>query len=397
MVKKLDGKRIILLGVTLFSMFFGAGNLIFPPYLGYLAGQEAVPAFIGFMLTAVVFPVLGVTAVARTGGLDHLCEKVHPAFALVFSFAVYLCIGPMLAIPRTTSTSYAMFAFLTDRLGEGNVFGINIQFAVSFIYSLLFFIAAGMVAKHPEKLKDRLGKKLTPILILLILVLFFAGLMHGELTVNEASGAYADSAFGTGFVEGYNTMDTLAAMVFGIVIAMNIRDFGITDNASIAKETIRGGVIAGIVLASMYGMLTFLGTRSGSLISGAQNGTEILTALSGSFFGDLGSVILAAIYFIACFNVCVGLISSCAKFFSEKLSFMGFDAWRWAITAWSFCISIMGLNVILAISVPILSVIYPVAMAVIVLNLIPFKAFGNPLLHKAVVVLALIYGIYTVI
>ena len=147
----------------------------------------------------------------------------------------------------------------------------------------------------------------------------------------------------------------------------------------------------------MYGMLTFLGTRSGSLISGAQNGTEILTALSGSFFGDLGSVILAAIYFIACFNVCVGLISSCAKFFSEKLSFMGFDAWRWAITAWSFCISIMGLNVILAISVPILSVIYPVAMAVIVLNLIPFKAFGNPLLHKAVVVLALIYGIYTVI
>ena len=200
MVKKLDGKRIILLGVTLFSMFFGAGNLIFPPYLGYLAGQEAVPAFIGFMLTAVVFPVLGVTAVARTGGLDHLCEKVHPAFALVFSFAVYLCIGPMLAIPRTTSTSYAMFAFLTDRLGEGSIFGISIQFAVSFIYSLLFFIAAGMVAKHPEKLKDRLGKKLTPILILLILILFFAGLMHRELTVNEASRAYADYAFDTGFV-----------------------------------------------------------------------------------------------------------------------------------------------------------------------------------------------------
>lgn len=396
-MKKLDSRKLILVGVTLFSMFFGAGNLIFPPYLGYLAGDRALAAFAGFIITAVVFPVLGVTAVAKTGGLDHLCQKVHPGFALLFSFAVYLCIGPMLAIPRTTSTSYAMFAFLTDRLGDGRIMGISIQFAVSFIYSLLFFLAAGIVAKRPEKLKDRLGKRLTPILIALIVILFIAGMLQPELPVGEASGAYADGAFGTGFVEGYNTMDTLAAMVFGIVIALNIKDLGIEDNASIAKETIRGGVIAGIVLASMYGMLTFLGTRSGSLISGAQNGTEILTALAGGFFGDLGSVILAAIYFIACFNVCVGLISSCSKFFSEKLSFLSFDAWRWIITIWSFGISIMGLNTILAISTPILSIIYPVAMAVIVLNLLPFKLFSSPILHKIVVAAALLYGIYTVV
>ena len=396
-MKRLNGQKLLLVGVTLFSMFFGAGNLIFPPYLGYLAGDHAVPAFIGFVVTAVIFPVLGVTAVARMGGLDHLCQKVHPGFSLLFSFAIYLCIGPMLAIPRTTSTSYAMFSFLTDRLGDGSVLGFSIQFIVSFVYSLLFFLAAGLVAKHPEKLKDRLGKKLTPILIALIVILFAAGLLHSGLTVNAASGDYAEGALMTGFVEGYNTMDTLAAMVFGIVIAMNIRDLGIEDNASIAAETVRGGVIAGIFLCSMYGMLAFLGTRSGSLISGAQNGTEILTALAMSFFGDLGSWILAVIYFIACFNVCVGLISSCSKFFAEKLHFLSFDAWRWIITLWSFCISIMGLNTILAISTPILSIIYPVAMAVIILNLIPIKLFESPLLHKIVVALTLLYGIYTVL
>ena len=197
-MKKLDNAKLLLVGITLFSMFFGAGNLIFPPYLGYLAGTNSIPAFAGFVITAVVFPVLGVTAVAKTGGLDHLCSKVHPGFALLFSFAVYLFIGPMLAIPRTASTSYAMFCFLTDRF-TGNILGIDTQFLISIIYSLLFFIAAGIVAKRPEKLKDRLGKRLTPILIILILVLFIAGLMHSELSVNEASQAYAENAFGTGF------------------------------------------------------------------------------------------------------------------------------------------------------------------------------------------------------
>ena len=395
-MKKLDNAKLLLVGITLFSMFFGAGNLIFPPYLGYLAGRNSIPAFAGFVITAVVFPVLGVTAVAKTGGLDHLCSKVHPGFALLFSFAVYLFIGPMLAIPRTASTSYAMFGFLTDRF-TGSILGIDAQFVISIIYSLFFFIGAGIVAKRPEKLKDRLGKRLTPILIILILILFIAGLMHSELSVNEASKAYAENAFGTGFIEGYNTMDTLAAMVFGIVIAENIKDLGMDDNTSIARETIRGGVIAGIVLATMYGILTFLGMRSGDMIHNAQNGTDILTALAGGFFGNFGSIILAGIYFIACFNVCVGLISSCSTFFAEKLHFLGFDAWRWIITAWSFGISIMGLNTILSISVPMLGVIYPVAMSVILLNLLPVKILEKPLVHKIVVVAALLYGISTIL
>ena len=134
-----------------------------------------------------------------------------------------------------------MFAFLTDRLGDGRIMGISIQFAVSFIYSLLFFFLAAGMAKRPEKLKDRLERGRTPYLSPLIVILFIAGMLHPELPVERrAVPPYADGAFGTGFVEGYNTMDTLAAMVFGIVIALNIKDLGIEDNASIAKETMRG-------------------------------------------------------------------------------------------------------------------------------------------------------------
>lgn len=378
-------------------MFFGAGNLIFPPYLGYGAGTAAVPAAVGFVLTAVVFPVLGVTAVAKVGGLDHLCERVHPKFSLLFSIIVYLCIGPMLAIPRTAGTSYSMFAFLTDRLGDSSVFGISAQFLASICFSAVFFIAAGLIAHRPEHLKDLFGKCMTPILIVLILLLFGGALLHPEYPASAPSALYAGRAFGQGFVDGYQTMDTMAAMVFGIVIAININALGVKDNKAVALETIRGGVIAGIFLALMYGMLTFVGARSGSLVSGAQNGTEILTAASRAYFGEAGAVILALIFFIACFNVCVGLICSCAEFFADKFRFLRFSQWIWVLTVWSFLISIAGLNMILAVSVPVLSVVYPVAIIIIIMNLLPLPVLQRSSVQRGAVILALAYGVFSVL
>lgn len=396
-MKKLSLQNVFLIGVTLFSMFFGAGNLIFPPYLGYQAGGASLPAFFGFAITAVVFPVLGVTAVAKSGGLDHLCEKVHPSFSLIYSIAVYLCIGPMLAIPRTAGTSYSMFAFLTGRLGNGSFFGIPVQLLASILFSLVFFLAAGIVAKHPERLKDLLGKRMTPVLITLILVMFVAGLFHMSLPLSETADKYLSNPLGTGFVDGYQTMDTMAAVVFGIVIAINIRALGVTENKAVAAETIRGGIIAGILLATMYGMLTFLGAKSGSLVTGALNGTEILSAVCRSFFGEAGEIILALIFFIACFNVCVGLICSCAEFFADKFRALSFDQWRWVLTAWSFLISIAGLNMILAISSPILSVIYPVTIVIILMNLLPIPVLQTRFLQRLGVALALLYGLWSIL
>ena len=391
-MKKLNLRSVILIGITLFSMFFGSGNLIFPPFLGYQSGSRALFAFLGFALSAVALPVLGVAAVAKCGGLDRLCERVHPRFALLFSIIIYLCIGPMLAIPRTASTSYSMFSFLTARLENQTIFSVPMTLSARILFSLVFFAAAGTIAKQPERLKDILGKRMTPLLLILIFALFAASLFHLPLTSSVTMAAYEKAPFLKGFTEGYQTMDTMAAMVFGIVIADNIRALGVQDNNAIAMETIKGGVIAGLFLGLVYGALTFLGVKSGGFIENPQNGTEILSALSREFFGTAGPVLLALIFFIACFNVCVGLICSCAKFFSEKFSAFTFDQWRWILTVWSFVISILGLDAIIAISSPVLSVIYPVAIVIIVLNLLPFAFLKKPLIQRAAVILALIFG-----
>ena len=394
-VQKLCPRHLLLIGVTLFSMFFGSGNLIFPSYIGYQAGTSAPFAFAGFALSAVVLPVLGVAAVARCGGLDRLCERVHPRFSQVFSIIIYLCIGPMLAIPRTASTSYSMFTFLTDRL-HGSFLGIPVPMLAQVLFSLLFFTAATAAANRPERLKDLLGRHMTPVLLVLILILFAAGLLHPSLPAAAAADGWNRQPFLKGFTEGYQTMDTMAAVVFGIIIAINIRALGVEENSSVVRETMRGGVIAGLFLCGVYGMLTFLGARSGSLVQGAQNGTEILTALCREFFGGTGAVLLALIFFIACFNVCVGLICSCSRFFAEQFPALSFRQWKLGITAWSFVVSILGLNLILAISSPILSVIYPVAIAIILVNLLPFSVLKKSWLQRAIVLLALASGIASI-
>lgn len=396
-MKGLNGRSRLLIGVTLFSMFFGAGNLIFPPFLGYQAGSEVLPAFFGFVLTAVVCPVLGVAAVAKSGGLDGLCARINPKLGFVFAVIVYLCIGPMLAIPRTAGTSYAMFSFLTNHLAGLRWFGIPAELFVRILFSALFFLGAGYFAKHPERLRVLFGKRMTPVLLVLIVLLFAAGLLHGELPPAKVQEAYAKGALMKGFVDGYQTMDTMAALVFGIVIAVNLRDMGITDQGQVAKETILGGTVAGVFLVVVYGMLSFLGYRSGSLAAQAANGTDILTAAAAFFFGSAGSVLLAAIYFIACFNVCVGLISSCSEFFSQHFPKLGYDGWRWLLTVWSFGISIVGLNQILAISSPILSLFYPLAIAIILVNILPFAFLRSPLVQRVVALAAFLAGILSIL
>ena len=246
MKQQLRGKELFLVGVTLFSMFFGAGNLIFPPFVGYQAGAAALPAFLGMALTAVCFPVLGVVAVAKVGGTDKLCSKIHPYFAIVFTILVYLCIGPMLAIPRTASTSYSMFAFLTARLDGMTLAGIPIDWVLRTVFSLAFFAGAYQLAKRPAHFKDVLGKWMTPVLLVMIVVMFAAGLFYLKDVPAAPQQAYADGAFMKGFVEGYNTMDTLAAIVFGIVIALNVQACGVSEKKAVARSIMNAGVIAGV-------------------------------------------------------------------------------------------------------------------------------------------------------
>lgn len=363
----------VLIGLTLFSMFFGAGNLIFPPFLGFLAGEASLPALAGFAVTAVGFPILGVIAVARSGGLTALADRVHPAFSFLFTLLIYLSIGPCLAIPRTASTSYEM-AVAPLLTGEnaltGTLLGMEIGTALQALYSAGFFLLAFLIALNPEKLTARLGKFLSPALLTLIAVLLAASLIHPLADYGAARAPYDALPLFKGFIEGYQTMDTLAALNFGLVIAMNIRALGVADEKGVVRETITAGLIAGTLLTAVYAALTHIGAEAGGAGFTAQNGAQTLTAVATAQFGAAGLVILGAIFFIACLNTCVGLLSCCANYFRATFPVLGYRGWLLLFTLTSTVVSNAGLTLILKFAVPVLVAIYPIAIVLIVLALI---------------------------
>ena len=304
----LRGKKQLLLGFTLFSMFFGAGNLIFPPYLGAQAGTHLWRAFLGFALSAIGLPIAGVVAVARAGGLPKLAGRVSPRFAQAFTILVYLSIGPCLAIPRTASTSFAMLEPLLPADGR----------AVQLGYTAVFFAAAFCVALKPEKLTQRLGKVLCPALLVLIVVLFAGCLLHPAAAGYAAPAkAYAALPAVQGILDGYQTMDTLAGLNFGAVIALNIQALGVTDPGEIERGTIRAGFFSAGLFGVVYAMLTHIGGIAGAAFPGCETGAETLTQLANALFGRTGQVLLAALFLIACFNTCVGLISCVGQYFHQ--------------------------------------------------------------------------------
>ena len=360
--RRLEGRDLLLVGFTLFSMFFGAGNLIFPPNIAAQAGTQTWPAMLGLALSAVGLPVLGVVAVARSGGLDALGSRVHPAFARVFTIVAYLAIGPC---------------------------GVY-----QLVYSLVFFAAALFIALRPEKLTDRLGKILCPILVALIVVTFVGCLVNPLEGYGPATGDYATHAVVKGFIEGYQTMDTIAALAFGIVIAVNIRARGVEEEGAVVQGTVRAGVVAGGMLLAVYCMLAHIGALSGGALPNPADGAEALTNVVGLLFGTVGSVLLAGIFLIACFNVCVGLISSCGEYFHSICPRLSYRGWAVLFALVSMAISNAGLAQILEVSAPVLSAIYPVAIVPIALSFFQRWLEGRRWVYPAAV---LCTGVFSVL
>ena len=360
---ELRGKNLLLVGLTLFSMFFGAGNLIFPPGIAAQAGTNTWLAMAGLAVSAVGLPVLGVAAVARAGGLDALAGRVHPWFARAFTVAAYLAIGPCLAIPRTATTSFEM-AVPPFAGGDAPLAALRL------VWSVAFFAAALVLALRPEKLTDRLGKVLCPMLVALILVTFAACVIAPPAGYGPAEGAYADAPVVRGFLEGYQTMDAIAALAFGIVIAVNIRARGVREEA-VVGGTVRAGLIAGAMLLAVYAMLAHIGACSAGAMPHPSDGARALTNAVGLLFGPAGNLLLAAIFFLACFNVCVGLISSCAAFFFRLCPKLPYRAWAILFAVVSAVLSNAGLARIMALSAPVLGAIYPMAILLMALSFLP--------------------------
>ena len=388
---KLTKKEMLLISFMLFSLFFGAGNLIFPPFLGQNAADHTVIAFLGFLITAVLLPVLGVIVVAKFDGLNNLASRVNANFAIIFTIIVYLAIGPGLGIPRAASVPFEMA--ISPYLPEGFSFGVSIL-----VYSAIFFTVACWLALTPRKLVSRIGKFLTPSLLILLVFLFINFALNGQKAVGEALPVYVNSGLAQGFIDGYQTMDTIAALNFGLVIAITLRGFKLTEKKDIMKYTIRAGLAAGTILSLVYMMLAFIGMQTAGVAGAQANGALILRFVVYELFGNGGAILLALIFTLACLTTCVGLINSISQFFTTIFRGLNYRQWVFVIVISSFLICNLGLNTILSISLPVLNMVYPVSIVLIILGLFDKYLKNNryiyPLVIFTVAITSIVYALY---
>ncbi|WP_273124299.1 branched-chain amino acid transport system II carrier protein [Bacillus weihaiensis] len=358
--------ELIFISFMLFSMFFGAGNLIFPAFLGRSAGEDVWISLAGFILTAVGLPILGVMAVAKAGSLHTLATRVHPTFAFLFPLFIYVSIGPGLAIPRAGSISYEMGLkpFLTESLAD--------QSWMLFLYTIIFFSITLWLSLQPSKLVDRFGKLLTPILLIMITIIFIKAVMTPIGSFGQATGSYEDIPFFQGFLDGYLTMDALAALVFGIVVANTIRSKGVDQPKLLSRYMSYAGIGAGALLATIYGVLAYLGASSSS-VGEAENGAQVLTLVMNELFGPAGILMLGLLFTLACLCVCIGLIIACSQYFTGIFPKLSYKQWAVTLAALSLLVANLGLTQILSISVPILGAVYPIAVVLITLGLLSAK------------------------
>ncbi|CZE46976.1 branched-chain amino acid transport system II carrier protein [Campylobacter geochelonis] len=376
--------QFLIISLMLFSMFFGAGNFIFPPMVGREAGENVYEAIMFFCLTAVALPVLGVAAIAKVQSMDILVRRVDPVFAVVFTLLIYITIGPAFAIPRAANMPF--------EVSVAPMISSDSHTYALLIYTCVYFLLNYIICINPSKMVETLGKFLTPIMLVLIAVLFIVGVMSPMGEFGAASGKYAQHPIASGFLDGYQTMDALASIVFAIVVINAMRALGIKNRAVLVSATIKAGILAGAILMSVYMMLAYLGASSGTLFTEVSNGANLLSQITYHLFGEFGRVILGAIFLLACLTTTVGLIGSASEYFSSVTK-LSYKFWVVAWSVLSFCVANAGLDAILKFSIPVLIGLYPVTIVLIILALIDGVIEGSKLIYRSCIYVAVVVGI----
>ncbi|MCL9781131.1 branched-chain amino acid transport system II carrier protein [Vibrio sp. S4M6] len=359
---------IIAVGFTLFAFFLGAGNIIFPPLAGQLAGEHILPAMLGFLLTAVGLPLMTIVAIAVSGGSwEHLTRDLPKRISVVMAVLIFVIIGPAFAAPRTGLVAYEM--------GVKPFFAHPTQMYLT-IFSIVFFAIAMFLSWSQGKLIDAIGKVLTPILVLGLLALGLAVFIDPQGEILAAHAQYITEPLTKGFLEGYNTMDTLGALMFGMLMVDTLRCRGITEPKATTKYLIRAALIAAGGLAFVYVSLFYLGATSSSVAAGADNGGTVLSLYVQSLFGPYGQLALSLIVLLACLTTSIGLISSCSDYFSTLTS-ISYKAWVVIVGVVCAVVANIGLAQLISLSVPVLYALYPVAIVLVVLTFIR-KKLPNP-------------------
>ncbi|AKN27439.1 branched-chain amino acid transport system II carrier protein [Stutzerimonas stutzeri] len=382
-MNRLKGFDLLALGFMTFALFLGAGNIIFPPSAGMAAGEFIWRAALGFLLTGVGLPLLTVVALARVGGgMDRLTAPLGKFAGTVLAVAVYLAIGPLFATPRTAVVSFEMgIAPFSGNSGMP-----------LFIYTLVFFAAMLFLVLNPGQLVNRIGKFITPVLLAALLVLGGAAIFAPAGEVGAVNESYRGAPLIKGFLEGYLTMDTLGALVFGIVIATAIRDRGVTEPVLVTRYSMIAGVIAAIGLSLVYLALFYLGATSEGIAGGAENGVQILTTYVQHTFGTPGSLLLAVVITLACLTTAVGLTTACGEFFSALLP-VSYRSVVIVFALFSLLVANQGLTQLISVSVPVLVGLYPLAIVLVALSLLDRFWLSSSRVFVPVMAVTLVFGV----
>lgn len=374
MRKQLNLKQRILVAGTLFGMFFGAGNLIFPVHLGQLAGRNVVPAMVGFIITAVGIPILGVAAIGSThsDGLQSLANKVGKGYGYALTCLLYLTIGPFFAIPRCATTSFT--TGIVPMLKEGSSEKLALL-----LFSLLFFALVLFFSLRPANITVWIGKIINPLFLIFLAVLVIAALIHPGAAVStvQPDSAYESGVLFSGFIEGYGTMDAIAGLAFGIVVIDIIHSMGVTEDSAVAKDVLLSGILTGILMALIYIATILMGAQSRGLFEISENGGIALAQISGYYLGTAGNIVLALTITFACLKTSIGLVTSCADAFVRMFpKGLSYRTWACIFSVFSFVVSNFGLSRIIDYSLPVLMFLYPLAITLILLALFG-RFFGH--------------------
>ncbi|MYL70551.1 branched-chain amino acid transport system II carrier protein [Halobacillus litoralis] len=351
------------IGTMLFGLFFGAGNLIFPIQLGQMAGTSFWPALIGFLVTAIALPLMGILAIVLSGsqGLNDLAGRIHPLFGISFAVILYLTIGPFFAIPRTATVPFVV-GF------EPFIKPDQTQLWLA-VFSFVFFALVYYFSLNSAKVMDIIGKYLTPTFLLFLSILIITTIVKPMGDFGAPTGDYASVPFMTGFTEGYNTMDALGGLALGIVVITAIRHMGITDTKAIAQTTWKSGIFAMVLMMLIYGLIAYMGASSVSVVGNLENGGLTFAAVAKHYFGPYGAILLAIIIVLACLKTSIGLIIACSEFFHTVYPKISYKTFVLILSLLSFMIANFGLTNIIQYAIPVLMFLYPMAIVLILLGL----------------------------
>lgn len=378
----------VVVGFALFAMFFGAGNLIFPPYLGVVSGEHWMLGFSGFIIADVGLALLAILAAAKCDGdISRVLSRSGKTLSVILATAIMICLGPLLAIPRTGATTFEM--------GMQPIFG---GFS-PILFSIIFFGLTLVLTIKPSKVVDIIGQYLTPALLVALIFLIIVGIVSPLGNLNEP--ATIDAIFAEGIGQGYQTMDPLGAIALSAVVIMSLVQKGYTEESDKIKLTLRAGLVAGVALIIVYGGLTYLGSSVAHQFKGVNpsdiNQTALIVSITEQLLGQPGKIVLAIIVALACLTTSIGLVSATAQYFT-KLSNgkVKYETIVIAVCIFSAVVANFGVSTIIKFSAPILSIIYPATIVLVLMTLFNNK-IKNDNAFKCATYVALIVSVLTVL